>query len=304
MTAETNVEVKLVEPEAYRRKNLRLGRRRRQLLMNFLAYLVLGVGAIVTIVPFYWMVATSLKSIGEILQFPPTLFPQVLHFENYTSAFLLIPFDIFFRNSAFVSVTVVLGQLFTCSLAGYAFARLNFPGKNFIFLLYLSAQMVPFAVVMIPLYMIMRTIGWLDQLTALIVPALVSVFGTFLMRQFFSTIPKELEDAARIDGCSYFRLYTTILLPLATPALATLGILTFMNTWNDFMWPLIVISKIPAKTLPLGLNMLIEQQAIKTPWHLFNAAGVFAIVPILIIFILGQKYYVRGIVTTGIKGGG
>ena len=187
MTAETNVEVKLVEPEAYRRKNLRLGRRRRQLLMNFLAYLVLGVGAIVTIVPFYWMVATSLKSIGEILQFPPTLFPQVLHFENYTSAFLLIPFDIFFRNSAFVSVTVVLGQLFTCSLAGYAFARLNFPGKNFIFLLYLSAQMVPFAVVMIPLYMIMRTIGWLDQLTALIVPALVSVFGTFLMRQFFST---------------------------------------------------------------------------------------------------------------------
>lgn len=124
------------------------------------------------------------------------------------------------------------------------------------------------------------------------------------MRQFFSTIPKELEDAARIDGCSYFRLYWTILLPLATPALATLGILTFMGTWNDFMWPLIVISRIPAKTLPLGLNMLIEQQAIKTPWNLFNAAGVFAILPILVIFMLGQKYYVQGIITSGIKGGG
>jgi multiple sugar transport system permease protein len=195
-----------------------------------------------------------------------------------------------------------VGQLFTCSLAGYAFARLRFPGKNLIFMLYLSTMMVPFAVVMIPLYILMKTFGWLDNLTALIVPALVSVFGTFLMRQFFSTIPKELEDAARIDGCSFFRLYWTILIPVATPALATLGILTFMNHWNDFMWPLIVISQIPNKTLPLGLTMLIEQQAIKTPWHLFNAAGVFSIVPILIVFTLGQKYYVQGIITTGLKG--
>jgi multiple sugar transport system permease protein len=304
MTTEVNVNVKPVAPVAPRKQGSQMGKKRSQQLMNLLAYIVLGLGAIFTIIPFYWMVATSLKSINEILQFPPTLFPQVLHPENYVSAFLIIPFNIFFRNSAVVSILVVLGQLFTCSLAGYSFARLNFPAKNFIFLLYLSAQMVPFAVVMIPLYMIMRTIGWLDHLTALIVPSLVSVFGTFLMRQFFSTIPKELEDAARIDGCSYFRLYWTILMPLATPALATLGILTFMNTWNDFMWPLIVISRIPAKTLPLGLNMLIEQQAIKTPWHLFNAAGVFAIVPILIIFTLGQKYYVRGIITSGIKGGG
>jgi multiple sugar transport system permease protein len=304
MTAETNVEVKPVEREAPRKHASLTGRKRRQQMVNLLAYLILGIGAIITIVPFYWMVSTSLKSIAEIMRFPPTLFPEVIHFENYTNAFLLIPFNIFFRNSAFVSTMVVVGQLFTCSLAGYSFARLNFPGKNFIFLLYLSAQMVPFAVVMIPLYMIMRTIGWLDHLTALIVPGLVSVFGTFLMRQFYSTIPKELEDAARIDGCSYFRLYWTILLPLSTPALATLGILTFMNTWNDFMWPLIVISKIPAKTLPLGLNMLIEQQAVKTPWHLFNAAGVFAILPILVVFMLGQKYYVRGIITSGIKGGG
>jgi len=163
-------------------------------------------------------------------------------------------------------------------------------------------MMIPFAVLMIPLYIIIRTLGWMDNLTGLIVPGLVSVFGTFLMRQFFSTIPKELEDAARIDGCSFFQLYWMILTPLAMPALATLGILTFMGTWNDFLWPLIVISTIPHKTLPLGLLMMMEQQAIKTPWHLFNAAGTFSIIPILIIFTLGQKYYVQGIVTSGLKG--
>jgi multiple sugar transport system permease protein len=277
-------------------------KKRRTQMLQLLAYIVLGLGAITTFLPFYWMVNTSLKSIGEILRYPPTFIPESFHFENYSLAFRLIPFATFFKNSGLVAITVSIGQLFTCSLAGYAFARLRFPGKNFIFLMYLSTMMVPFAVVMIPLYILMKNFGWLDNLTALIVPALVSVFGTFLMRQFFSTIPKELEDAARIDGCSYFRLYWTILIPLATPALATLGILTFMNHWNDFMWPLIVISRIPNKTLPLGLMMLIEQQAVKTPWHLFNAAGVFSIVPILIVFTLGQKYYVQGIVTSGLKG--
>ena len=278
-------------------------KKRRQRTLNLLAYFVLGLGAITTVLPFYWMVATSLKSFGELLSFPPTIFPLVLHPENYEVAFRMIPFGTFFANSSLVSCTVALGQLFTCSLAGYSFARLRFPGKTFIFFLYLSTLMVPFAVVMIPLYILMKNFGWLDNLAALIVPALVSVFGTFLLRQFFSTIPKELEDAARIDGCSYFRLYWTILMPVATPALATLGILTFMGTWNDFMWPLIVITQVSNKTLPLGLLMLIEQQAIKTPWHLFNAAGTFSIVPILIIFTLGQKYYVQGIITSGIKGG-
>jgi multiple sugar transport system permease protein len=264
--------------------------------------LILALGAITTIIPFYWMVATSLKSLPEIMMFPPTLFPKELHFENYILAWRTVPFATFFKNSAVVSLSVVLGQLFTCSLAGYAFARLRFPGRDQIFLLYLSTMMIPFAVIMIPMYILMRTFGWIDNHLALIVPSLVSVFGTFLMRQFFSTIPKDLEDAARIDGCSYFKLYRVILLPIAKPALATLGILTFMNHWNDFLWPLIIISTVPQKTLPLGLLMFIEQQAIKTPWNLFNAAGVFSIVPILVIFALGQKYYVQGIVTSGLKG--
>ena len=279
-----------------------VGKKRRQLLMNTFAYLVLGLGGIATLVPFYWMVASSLKSLGEIYQFPPTLLPTTLHFENYILAWRIIPFATFFRNTAYISLSVMLGQLFTCSLAGYAFARLRFPGRDRIFLLYLSTMMVPFSVVMVPLYILMRNLGWIDSHLALIVPGLVSIFGTFLMRQFFSTIPKELEDAARIDGCSFFRLYWTIMLPIAKPALATLGILTFMNTWNDFLWPLIVISTIPKKTLPLGLLMLLEQQAIKTPWHMVMAAGTFSILPILVVFTLGQKYYVQGIVTSGLKG--
>jgi multiple sugar transport system permease protein len=298
MTTTTSDAVQTIPPK----KSFYLGKKRRQMYLNLVAYIVLGLGALTTLVPFYWMVASSLKSIGELMQFPPTLFPQVLHFENYEVAFRTIPFGTFFKNSALVSFSVAFGQLFTCSLAGYAFARLRFPGRDKIFFLYLSTMMIPFAVVMIPLYVIIRTFGWLDNLLGLIVPALVSVFGTFLMRQFFSTIPKELEDAARIDGCSYFQLYWMILTPLAMPALATLGILSFMGTWNDFMWPLIVINQVQNKTLPLGLLMLINMQAIKTPWNLFNAAGTFSIIPILIIFTLGQKYYVQGIVTSGLKG--
>ena len=291
-----------IAPTTSKDRSLYVGRKRRQLLRSGTAYLILALGAITTIIPFYWMVATSLKSLPEIMQFPPTLFPQELHFENYILAWRTIPFATFFKNSAVVSLSIVLGQLFTCSLAGYAFARLRFPGRDQIFLLYLSTMMIPFAVIMIPMYILMRTFGWIDNHLALIVPSLVSVFGTFLMRQFFSTIPKDLEDAARIDGCSYFKLYRIILLPIAKPALATLGILTFMGTWNDFLWPLIIISTVGQKTLPLGLLMFIEQQAIKTPWNLFNAAGVFSIVPILVIFALGQKYYVQGIVTSGLKG--
>ncbi len=280
----------------------RIGKKRAAQISKIVAYIVLGLGGITTLIPFYWMVASSLKSLGEIYQFPPTLVPTTFHFENYILAWRLIPFGIFFRNTAYISLSVTLGQLFTCSLAGYAFARLRFPGRDKIFLLYLSTMMIPFSVVMIPLYILMRTLGWIDSHLALIVPGLVSVFGTFLMRQFFSTIPKELEDAARIDGCSFFHLYWAIMLPIAKPALATLGILTFMNTWNDFLWPLIVISTIPQKTLPLGLLMLLEQQAIKTPWHVVMASGTFSILPILVVFTLGQKYYVQGIVTSGLKG--
>jgi multiple sugar transport system permease protein len=289
-----------------RRKTIRLsiGKKRGEQIVDIVAWLILAAGAVIVLVPFLWMVSTSLKDMNEVYNYPPAIIPKVVQWRNYIEAWRRIPFGTFFKNSTVISGAVALGQMFTCSLAGYAFARLRFPGRDKIFLLYLSTMMVPFAVIMIPLFIIMRYLGWVNNHLALIVPALVSPYGTFLMRQFMSTLPKELEDAARIDGCGFFRLYWIIVLPLAKPALATLGILTFMNIWNDFLWPLIIISSIPNKTLPLGLLMFMEQSTLKTPWHLMMAAATFSIVPILVVFTLGQKYYVQGIVTSGLKGTG
>ena len=190
------------------------------------------------------------------------------------------------------------GVLFTSSLAGYSFARLRYPGRDQLFLIYLSTMMIPFAVRMIPLFILMRTFGWVDSLARSIIPGMFSAWGTFLMRQFMLTIPRELEDAALIDGCSFFRIYWRIILPLTMPALATLGIFHFMGSWNDFFWPLIILNSMSNKTLPLGLAAFQAMAAMKTPWHLVMAASVLSVLPIIIVFMLGQKYYVRGIVTT------
>ena len=165
-------------------------------------------------------------------------------------------------------------------------------------------MMVPFTVLLIPLYVQMRAFGWVSTLQAVIIPFLFTPWGTFMMRQFMVTIPRELEDAARIDGCGFFRTYWLIILPLTKPALATLAIFTFVNTWNSFQWPLIVLGKPKVKTLPLLLASFQNQSGMRTPWHLIMAAATFVVIPVLIAFIVGQKYYVRGIVTTGIKGGG
>ena len=194
------------------------------------------------------------------------------------------------------------GVLLTSSMAGYAFARLRFPGRDKIFLIYLSTMMIPFAVRMIPLFGLMTAFGWVDTLYALIFPGMFSAWGTFLMRQFMLTIPRELEDAAFIDGASRAQIYVKIILPLTKPALATLGIFHFMGSWNGFLWPLIVLSSQANKTLPLGLVAFQAMSAMRTPWHLVMAASVISVLPILVIFIVGQKYYVRGIVTTGLKG--
>jgi multiple sugar transport system permease protein len=286
------------------KRDFHFGRKRRDQILNVAAWVILAIGAFLSTIPFLWMVSTSLKNIDEVYRYPPTFIPDTIAWRNYIEAFRRVPFARFFLNSGYISAAVVLGQLFTCSLAGYSFARLRFPGRDAIFMSYLATMMIPFAVLMIPLFITMRTIGWVNTHYALIFPSLATAFGTFLMRQFMSTLPRELEDAARIDGCSYFRLYWRIILPLTKPALATLGILTFMNIWNDFLWPLIVISSVPLKTLPLGLLMFQEQSTMKTPWQLVMAAATFSIVPILIVFTLGQKYYVQGIVTSGLKGSG
>ena len=289
---------------AQKRNDSFFGQKQTKLLMDLLVYVVLSVVGIIFIMPFAWMVANSFKDIRGIYQYPPTFIPEVWHFENYTEAWTLTHFDLGFLNSAIVAAAVVLGQLFTASLAGYAFARLRFPGRDKIFLLYISLMMVPFTVLLIPLYVQMRAFGWISTLQAVIVPFLFTPWGTFMMRQFMVTIPRELEDAARIDGCGFFRTYWLIILPLTKPALATLAIFTFVNTWNSFQWPLIVLGKPKVKTLPLLLASFQNQSGMRTPWHLIMAAATFVVIPVLIAFVVGQKYYVRGIVTSGIKGGG
>ena len=280
------------------------GQKQTTLLMDLLVYVVLSIVGVIFILPFAWMVANSFKDIRGIYQYPPTFIPEVWHFENYIEAWTMTQFDLGFLNSALVAAAVVLGQLFTASLAGYSFARLRYPGRDKLFLLYISLMMVPFTVLLIPLYVQMRWYGWISTLQAVIVPFLFTPWGTFFMRQFMVTIPRELEDAARIDGCGFFRTYWLIILPLTKPALATLAIFTFVNTWNSFQWPLIVLGKPKVKTLPLLLASLQNQSGMRTPWHLIMAAATIVVIPVLIAFVLGQKYYVRGIVTTGIKGGG
>ena len=282
----------------------KFGQKQSKLLMDILVYLVLSIVGIIFILPFAWMVANSLKDIRGIYRYPPTFIPEVWQFGNYIEAWTATNFDRFFLNSVIVSTAVVLGQLFTASLAGYSFARLRYPGRDAIFLLYISLLMVPFTVLLVPLYVQMRQFGWVNQLNAVIIPFLFTPWGTFMMRQFMVTIPRELEDAARIDGCGFFRTYLLIILPLTKPALATLAIFTFVTSWNSFQWPLIVLGTPSVKTLPLGLASFQAQSAMRTPWHLIMAASTFVVIPVLIAFVVGQKYYVRGIVTTGIKGGG
>lgn len=280
-----------------------LGKQQRERMATLGAWLLLGIGGIAMMVPFLWMVFTSFKSTAELYTFPPKFLPEQWLWQNYYEAWTLLPFPTFFKNSIIVSVAVVFGQLFTCSLAGYSFSRLRYPGRDRLFLLYLATMMIPFAVIMIPLYVQMRWMGWVDTLWPLIVPAIFTPWGTFMMRQFMSTLPRELEDAARIDGASFFRIYRTIILPLTKPALATLGIFTFLGSWNNFLWPLIIISSLNLKTIPLGMTAFQARMPMRTPWELVMAAATFAILPVLIAFIFGQKYYVQGIVTSGIKGG-
>ncbi len=281
-----------------------LGQKQTKLLMDLLVYVVLSVVGIIFIMPFAWMVANSFKDIRGIYKYPPEFIPEVWHFSNYTEAWSATHFDIGFFNSVLVAAAIILGQLLTSSLAGYSFARLRYPGRDKLFLLYISLMMVPFTVLLIPLYIQMRAFGWVSTLQAVIAPFLVTPWGTFLMRQFMVTIPRELEDAARIDGCGFFRTYWLIILPLTKPALATLAIFTFVATWNSYLWPLVVLAKPKVKTMPLLLASFQNQSGMRTPWHLIMAAATFSVIPVIAAFVLGQKYYVRGIVTSGIKGGG
>jgi len=208
-------------------------------------------------------------------------------------------FLVFYLNSIIVVVAVTLGQVATSSLAAYAFARLRFPGRDGLFLGYLATLMVPAVITMIPVYILLSRLRLTDTYWALILPGMFSAYGTFMLRQFFLTIPRDLEDAARIDGASLFRVYCAVILPLSKPALAALTTFVFLHTWNDFMWPLIVIDSLRLKTLPIGLAHF--QGPYLTEWNLLMAASVIVMVPVLIVFVIGQRYFVRGIMLSGLK---
>lgn len=265
-----------------------------------LSYSVLIAIAVTTLVPFAWMVSTSLKAQSQVFLIPPQWIPDPVLWSNYADMMAAMPFGRYLFNSLFIAATVTLLELATSSLAGYSFARLRFPGRDRLFLLYLATLMIPGQVTLIPNFIVMRILGWIDTYYALIIPAAFSAFGTFLLRQFFLTIPYELEDAAKIDGAGYFGTYWRIILPLAKPALTTLAIFTFMAQWNSFLWPLIVTNSPEMRTLTVGLRMFQGQYL--TRWPLLMAGTVFSLIPILTIYVIGQKYFVRGIALTGLAG--
>lgn len=264
------------------------------------AHLALAFGGLCMIIPFLWMLSTSLKSDQQAYIFPPIWIPDPVMWSNYQTVWEALPFDRFLLNSAIVSILVTLGQLLTCSMGAFAFARLRFPGREKLFLLYLGTMMIPFQVTMIPVFILVKYFKWLDTYQGLIVPCLFSAYGTFLLRQFFMSIPSELEDAAKIDGCSYWRIFWNIVLPLSKPALATLGIFVFMWSWNNFLWPLLITNTLEMKTLPLGLAYFLGQYTIY--WNLLMAGTTIALVPVLVVFFFAQRYFVEGITLTGLKG--
>ncbi len=273
-------------------------------LQRGLIFMALLVGAISMAAPFLWMVSTSLSESGQIFSDTRAWWqewlPTTFVWQNYVKVWSVVPFAKFYLNSIFISVCITAGQVITSAMAAYAFSRLEFPGRDKLFFGYLATMMIPGAVTMIPVFILLRTMGWIDTYKAMILPGIFSAYGTFMLRQFFLTLPKELEDAAKIDGCSYLRIFWHIILPLSKPALATLTTFTFMGSWMNLMWPLIVVNTHTKYPLPVGLAYF--QGIHGTDWTLLMAASMMMIFPILLVFLFNQRFFVEGIKLTGIKG--
>jgi multiple sugar transport system permease protein len=270
-------------------------------------HLVLIPACIVLVFPFAWLIVTSIETPAEALHFPPILLPHRLDFGNYPQALQAAPFGRFFINSAVVAVTTVITNLVLCALAGYAFARYRFLGRGVLFVLIMTTLMVPFQVTMIPQFIITKWLGiyvvssvGINHIGALILPNAATAFGVFFLRQFFRTLPIEYEEAARVDGASRLKVLWRIVLPLSLPALSTLAALTFLDSWNNFLWPLIAITSNNQMTLPLGLATFQSQHS--TEWTLLMAGNVMSLAPMLLIFFLAQRYFIRSVAATGLAG--
>ncbi|MFA6141902.1 MAG: carbohydrate ABC transporter permease [Candidatus Omnitrophota bacterium] len=263
-------------------------------------YVFLILGAISIAVPYVWMFVTSVKPVEEVQSYPPSFIVKHPTILPYQDLFQLIPILRYIWNSIYVAAAVTIANLFFCSLAGYAFAKHRFWGRDKIFFVLLGSLMIPWQVNLISGFILMRKLGWLNSYNALIIPVMASVFGVFLCRQFIMAIPDDLIDAAKIDGCGEFTIYRLVILPLIKPVLATLAILTFLQQWNNFIWPLIVINSSEMRTLPLALSVINSQFG--TRFAMVMAGAVVATTPMLIVFLLFQKYFMKGIAMTGLKG--
>lgn len=268
-------------------------------IYKIVIYLVLTLGAIMMLIPFLWMIITSLKTYRETIVIPPTLFPKLPQWSNYAEVFKSIPFGKLYINTIIVTGIITVGQTFIAAMAAYSFARLNFPFKDLIFTIILSVLMVPGQVFYLPQYITMQQFNLLDSLPALFIPGLFSAYGTFLLRQFFITLPIELEEAAIIDGCKRFKLFFKIALPLAKPGLISLSIFAILFGWNDLLWPTIVNSSINKMTLAPGLSIFQGQYGSNYP--LLMAGALMSILPLIVIFLIFQKQFIEGIAITGLK---
>lgn len=300
MSSGTQVRERRITPArpATRRK---VERSRGQRVKSAIGYAILCLIALVFISPLIYMVATSLKPADQTFTTPPTLWGSSIVWQNYVDAFTYLPFARFLANGLFVAIAGTAINMAVAVLSGYAFSRLRWRGRNTVFVLFLATLMIPQDVLVIPMYVMMQGFGWVDTFQALIIPWAFTALGAFLLRQFFLTVPQELDDAARVDGAGTVRTFLLVMLPLARPSLAVLAVFSFITYWNSFLWPLIVVNDVNAHgTIPLGLQQFFGQQG--SQWNLVMAASVISMVPTVILLILLQKHLVKGIVTSGLGG--
>lgn len=269
-------------------------------VLRTLQYLLLSILALFMMMPLLWMLSSSLKARSQIFAFPPQWIPNPIMWSNYVDAWNAYPFEIFMANSLKVALIAVLGQLLICSMGGYGFARFDFPLKNALFMMLVAVMMVPGIVNIVPLFIFYKNIGWIDTHLPLFMPAVfANTFGTFLFRQFMLTIPKDLEDAGRIDGAGPWAIYWRIMMPLCKPAAAVLATFTFIGSWNNFFAPLIYLTSLEKFTMPIGLSYF--RTEVGTVWNLLMAGSAISMAPTIIVFLFTQKYFVRGITMTGLK---
>ena len=285
---------------AEKTKNKNRVRSDESLFERVLDHVILILASFVSFGPFVWMFLTSIKTFEETIKIPVQFFPDMPQWVNYDIVSSKLNFPLLYLNTIIVTILSIAGQLLIVTLCAYAFDRLNFPGKNILFLGMLALMMVPGQIFIIPRFKLMVRMGLTNTLWGLVLPGLFSIFGVFMMRQFFSTLPRELDEAARIDGCSYFRIYWNVLLPLVKEGMVTLAIMTMLGTWKDLMWPLINNSRADKMTLAAGLAMLIGEHT--TYYEQVMAGGMISVLPLIVMFVIFQKQFVEGIARTGLKG--